>query len=721
MFGPQGNPDGAMALTPLELVCFGPPCARLADGATPTELRWHKHVALLVYLALSPRRSRSRDHLLGLLWPEQPERGARKALNTAINRLRTALGNERLVSESDTISLSDEALDVDATRLLSQPHAAPETIVPLLRGDFLEGFHIKGAPEFEDWMARERERYRALAVTTLITAGEQHLATDLSEAADLARRALALEPRSEPAVRLLMRGAALAGDSATAIRAYHEFARRLESEVGEAPGRALVALAERIRNQAWRPASSAVTLSTPLVGRDSLHRGVFDLVGQVAAGSGPHALVLIGPPGMGRSRLLAECTQRLILDGAQLLHIRPVKNDQDARWSSLRLLMGGGVAALKGLTGARPDALAVIASFAPELRERFPPREPRDIADMATALANVFAAVAEEQPLAIAIDDAHWADGASLAALGAALGQLKDSPVMLVLTVAQAAGDPPTELLKLESEVGRDVPGLVVRLGPLEENDLEKLVASLAPWCRDKAQRDRLTRRLAHETGGSPFFAVTLLGALARPSSFQKDMVEWPPPGGTIDAPLPFSVPATARHAIAVRLGELTRTEVQVLSAASVCGEALDVDLIAKIADLSTQDVECALPASERRHLVQFDGRRYRFSAPLIAEVVRAECTTRGERRQLERRAAGVLENRDDLESRALRVDLLSRAAPGQEALDLALSVAREAGEMGARRMLDLSLAAAERIQRAAQLDAEPIARLRAHLSKTVL
>src|SRR5690348_959405 len=102
-----------MAMIPLKLVCFGPPSVRLARGNTPPELRWHKHVGMLVYLALSPDRRRTRDHLLGLLWAEQPERGARKALNTAINRLRGALGDARLCSEGDTLTLSDHRLDVD--------------------------------------------------------------------------------------------------------------------------------------------------------------------------------------------------------------------------------------------------------------------------------------------------------------------------------------------------------------------------------------------------------------------------------------------------------------------------------------------------------------------------------------------------------------------------------------------------------------------------------
>lgn len=705
-----------MALAPLELVCFGPPCARLAGGETPPELRWRKHVALLVYLALSPSRTRTRDHLLGLLWAEQPERSARKSLNTALNRLRAALGDERLRSEGDTITLSDDGLAVDALRLRSDFETAPQDTVALLRGEFLEGLHIKDAQELDDWMMRERERYHALAAATLVAAGERSLATGFAQAADLARRALTLVPHSEPALRLLMRAAALAGDSASALGAYREFEQRLKTDTGEQPGRELSGLAARIREQRWRPAGSAATLAVPLVGRDSLHRSVFEAIAKVTAGSGSRALVIVSPPGMGRTRLLAECTQRLALEGAQILHIRPVKNDQDAAWSSLRLLISSGVGSLRGIAGARPDALATIAGLAPALAERFAPREPRGVADMATALASALGAAAEEQPLAIAIDDAHWADGTSVAALGAAMGQINKSPVILLLTVAQGVGEPPSELVKLESEVGRDIPGLVVRLGSLSEDDIRKLIVSLAPWCHADDDQARLSRRLTHETGGNPFFAVTLLGALAKPSNLQRDMVTWPPPGGTIDAPLPFSVPAVARHAIAVRVGELAPNELRILSSASVFGQALDLDLIAHVVGLSRQDVEQVLPAFERRHLIQFDGRRHTFAAPIISEVIRTECTTKGERRTLERKGIDVLADRRDLESRALRIELLARVAPDQAAYELALAAIREAWNQGARRVVERALAAAERIQKDAQLDAKPLTALRTHL-----
>ena len=713
MFGRSKGLARRVLLTPLELQCFGPPLARLAGREPPPEVRWRKHLALLVYLALSPSRSRTRDHLLGLLWAEQPERNARKSLNEAVFRLRGVLGEERLRSEPDAIALSDDALEVDALRFISQSQTAPDAAVSLLRGDFLEGFHVKDAPEFEDWMARERERYRALGATALAAAGERCLTAGRhSAAADAARRALALAPRSEPAARLLMRAAALAGDSTGALGAYKEFAQRLAKELSEKPSRALTDLAERVRTRTWLPPGNDSTVATPLVGREQVHRVALETVTQ------GRSLVITSPPGMGRSRLLAECIRHLAIDGAFVVQARPVDSDHDAPWSTLRLLLRAGLANAPGLPAARRDALGALAGLAPELAERFPPRDVRDVADMATALSSVFQAIVDERPVVIALDDAHWADGASLAALGSAAATLKASRFVLLLTVAQGVGDPPRELLRLQGDIGRDIAGTTVRLGALDEADLAALVTALAPWCRDDAERSRLTRRIAFESCGSPFIAVTLLHALGRASTLRDDIIAWPPPGATIDTPLPFSIPALVRHAIRMRISELQREEITALSGASVCGAVLDVELIAQVCGQPVAAIERALPAFERRHLIQFDGQRYAFVAPIIADVVRTECLTRGERRAYEGRACAALAGRDDLESRALRAGLLAhcRALPDQESYDLALETAALGLDRGARRIAERALAAADLISRDARLDRTKLEELRARL-----
>jgi len=75
------------------------PIEILVDGSSaPAELLWRKNLALLVYLARSPKRTRSRDHLVGLLWGEKPESAARHSLNEAIRVLRKHIGESGLES-----------------------------------------------------------------------------------------------------------------------------------------------------------------------------------------------------------------------------------------------------------------------------------------------------------------------------------------------------------------------------------------------------------------------------------------------------------------------------------------------------------------------------------------------------------------------------------------------------------------------------------------------
>ena len=61
------------ALGPIDVSIDGVPA--------PPELLWKKHLALLLYLLRSPRRTRGREHLIGLLWPDSEEAKARQSLN----------------------------------------------------------------------------------------------------------------------------------------------------------------------------------------------------------------------------------------------------------------------------------------------------------------------------------------------------------------------------------------------------------------------------------------------------------------------------------------------------------------------------------------------------------------------------------------------------------------------------------------------------------------
>ena len=67
---------------------LGPVEVTLDGGPAPAELLWRKNLALLIYLARSPRRTRSRDHLVGLLWGDRGETAARHSLSEALRVIR---------------------------------------------------------------------------------------------------------------------------------------------------------------------------------------------------------------------------------------------------------------------------------------------------------------------------------------------------------------------------------------------------------------------------------------------------------------------------------------------------------------------------------------------------------------------------------------------------------------------------------------------------------
>src|ERR1051326_8284001 len=76
----------------LSVRVLGPARLTVDGAAAPPELLWRKHLALLVYLARSPRKSRTREHLLGLLWSDRTEALARHSLSEALRVLRRVAG-----------------------------------------------------------------------------------------------------------------------------------------------------------------------------------------------------------------------------------------------------------------------------------------------------------------------------------------------------------------------------------------------------------------------------------------------------------------------------------------------------------------------------------------------------------------------------------------------------------------------------------------------------
>ncbi|HEY6209254.1 MAG TPA: hypothetical protein VIW28_09350, partial [Gemmatimonadales bacterium] len=154
------------------------PARVLVNGAdAPPELLWRKHLALLVYLARSPRRSRTREHLVGLLWSDRDEQQARHSLSEALRVLRRVLGEDAVRADVDQIRLGADAVALDCDRF-AELYASGDWAgaAGLVEGEFLEGLSISEANEFESWLGAERAVWRAQGLGALVGAAEAELA-----------------------------------------------------------------------------------------------------------------------------------------------------------------------------------------------------------------------------------------------------------------------------------------------------------------------------------------------------------------------------------------------------------------------------------------------------------------------------------------------------------------------------------------------------------------
>src|SRR2546422_2382269 len=176
-----------------------------ADGRELTSvLAQPKRVALLAYLAAAtPHRLHRRDSLVALFWPELDQEHARAALRQALHGLRRALGEGVVVSRGDEdIGLDADEIRCDVVEFERAAEAGrPADALDLYRGDLLEGFFIRGAPAFEQWLEDERARLKVLALRNATLLAERG---GLAESVRWGRRALRIAPLDEPTLRRLM-------------------------------------------------------------------------------------------------------------------------------------------------------------------------------------------------------------------------------------------------------------------------------------------------------------------------------------------------------------------------------------------------------------------------------------------------------------------------------------------------------------------------------------
>lgn len=387
-------------------------------------------------------------------------------------------------------------------------------------------------------------------------------------------------------------------------------------------------------------------------------------VAEVGAGSG-RAIAVEAGAGLGKTRLLQEARGIGGDAGLNVLFARATELERDFPFALVRQLFESQLTALPPKSRQEILEGATVARAALGL-------EPADgkTDDPFAVLHGLYwvtAALAERQPLMLAIDDAHWADSGSLDYLGFLLPRLEELPVLLAFTARPDEPDASPSLgrVLLDPLVQQLTPG------PLSPSAATTLLAQEL-----ERQPDSTFAAACHEAcGGNPFLLCELVHSLAaqgiEPTVERARLVQ-------------DQVPDRVGQMVLARMARLPDEAVTVARALAVLGDDSDLGLLAA---MDGRDSEAALKAADelRASAILDRGVSLRFIHPLVRNAIYADMSV-GERSRAHAHAAALLRARG-ASPEQLGTQLLATEARGEQAtVEALLGAGNQALASGAPR-----------------------------------
>lgn len=406
-----------------------------------------------------------------------------------------------------------------------------------------------------------------------------------------------------------------------------------------------------------------------LLERDGEVARIDETLRAAASGTGSGCLIE-GPPGIGKSELLRAAARGAQREGLRVHAARGVAVERPFAFGVARRLLERPARTLGDLAGPAALGLAALGLEDPPARA--------DAFALVHGLFWLCAELADREPMAILVDDAHWIDEETAGFLAYLHERLDDVPVALIVATRDTEAGPPS----LEDLRARFA-------NPLQPRALSvHATATLLEGALGAPPPGEFARALHDWTGGRPFELYELAAAFARAR------VE---PTAAAAATVPERVPDTVHRRVAARLAALPEAWRAALEAVAILEPEANQSRVARLADLEDAATAAALDALAQAGLVKRAG-PLETDHPLLRAAVE-ESVSRHRRSLLHRAAARVLESdREPIERVAAHL-VLAEPDGDPWTVDVLASAAENAsGRGGPRRAVEfLERALAER------------------------
>jgi DNA-binding SARP family transcriptional activator len=624
----------------MEFRILGP--LEVVDEGRQVDFGGAKQRALLTIFLLHANEVVSTDRLIEALWEEEPPETAQKALQVYVSQLRKTLGKERLETKAPGYRLRVEEDELDLARFQRLAEEKPREALALWRGEPLAEFSYQRFAQAE--IARLEElRLRCL---------EQRIDEDLAQGrhgpliSEL-ERLVREHPLRERLRAQLMLALYRSGRQAEALEVYQVGRKSLSDELGLEPSHELRVLEKAIlghdpslRLVFERAMSDEVVEGARgvFVGRDSELDALAGGLNDALAGRG-RLFLLVGEPGIGKSRLADELIRRTRERGAHVLIGRCWEaGGAPAYWPWVQ--------SLRSLTRAtdaetmRPwlrVSAPELAQLLPELNEFLPDLVGPSALESGSARFRLFEAVstflksaAQHRPLVLVLDDLHAADEPSLLLLQFLARELGESRLLVVGAYRNVDPTPAHPLTTAVTELAREPVTRSIVLAGLGKEDVARFIELTS----GETASDEFVTAIHEETEGNPLFVGEIVRLLAAEGGFEASPA------------IRIAIPESVRDVILRRLRHLSEECNRVLVLASVLGREFGVEALARVARIEADGLLETLDEAMRAGVISdIPGStdRLRFAHVLIRDTL-YDALTSVRRVRLHRLAAEALE-----------------------------------------------------------------------------
>lgn len=494
---------------------FGSPV--IEHNAREVFFPYSKAKALLFYLLIKKRASR--DELSGLFWADSSEEIAKKNLRNAIYQIKKCFGGiDVLVSPNKSIVMYNEEIE-----LFLDTHSFDENSDELVEdytGEFLQGFFVKNAEGFEEWLRISRQSYTQKYEQKLYELIEKEKKnSNIEKIRPYAERLIAVNEFNERAYQILMLYYKNKANYSAAVNVYNKleilFDKELDLEPSAETKSIYYSVLDLINSSNYK---DQVDIKNFFYGRAAELRLLIKNYENFIGDADAKSIIIKGEAGVGKSRLKDEFLSKTDRSTSYIFDTVCYPAEKQYFFKPLGPIMSE----IKKIISKSDMKLPytfdmMLSNIFPDFATSSDFNPPRSIDEIigemkfdmiGDLIADVFDRLGRQKKIFMVIDDIQYADAMTLSTLSSIILRQKKNDIIFLATYRN---EEEKDVEKMITMLNLSDKLLTVELNRFSEKDTEKLVKSAYPNFKWTCE---LLDKIYKETAGNAFFIVEYLNII---------------------------------------------------------------------------------------------------------------------------------------------------------------------------------------------------------------